>query len=161
MSRQPTAEDAHLILKLYELRREPRLREARRWVLSSFKAKTLQGFHRLCPPGSEENASYRMVTTFWEMAASFVVSGILHERLFFENHRELLAVWETVRDVASEMRNANSDPAYLHNLEHVATGFARWLDQISPGAYQAVVAKIRGVPAAATTAASAPEGERS
>jgi hypothetical protein len=158
MTRQPTAEDANLILKLYELRREPRMREARRWLLRSFKAKTLQGFQRVCPPGAEENASFRMVTTFWEMAASFVISGILHERLFFENHRELLEVWETVREVTAEMRSAHSDSAYLHNLEQVASAFARWLDQTSPGAYQALAAKIRGGPAAAV--ASAPEVER-
>jgi hypothetical protein len=160
MTRQPTAEDAKLILQLYDLRREPRMREARRWLLSSFKAKTLQGFQRICPPGSEESASFRMVTTYWEMAASFVVSGILHERLFFENHRELLAVWETVREVASETRGANSDPAYLHNLEQVAGAYARWLDQASPGAFQALAARLRGGPAPATTAAGAPEAER-
>ena len=158
MTRQPNADDANLILRLYHLRREPRMREARRWLISSFKAKTVQGFQRVCPPGSEENASFRMVTTFWEMAASFVVSGILHERLFFENHRELLVVWETVREVAAEMRSANSDPAYLHNLEHVAGAYARWLDQTSPGAWPALAAKIRGGPPAA--ASTSPEGER-
>jgi hypothetical protein len=158
MTRQPTAEDANLILQLYGLRREPRMREARRWLLSSFKAKTLQGFQRVCPPGSEENASFRMVTTFWEMAASFVVSGVLHERLFFENHRELLAVWETVREVAGEMRSANSDSAYLQNLEQVAVAFARWLDQTSPGAYAALAAKVRGGPPAVVT--GVPEADR-
>jgi len=158
MTRQPTAEDANLILRLYELRREPRLREARRWLMSSFKAKTHQGLQRSCPPGSEENASYRMVTSYWEMAASFVVSGILHERLFFENHRELLVVWETVREVTAETRAANNDPGYLANLEQVAGRFARWLDQSSPGAYQALAGRIRG--GAAPPAAGAPEPER-
>jgi hypothetical protein len=157
MPRQATVDDANLILKLYDLRREPRMREARRWLISSFKAKTQQGFQRLCPPGSEEYASYRMVTSYWEMAASFVVSGILQERLFFENHRELLVVWELVREVTAEVRTTTSDSTYLSNLEQVAGAFARWLDQATPGAHQALVARVRGVQAPSPPGAPEPE----
>ena len=149
MPRQPTAEDANLILRLYELRREPRMREARRWLISSFKARTHQGYQRLCPPGSEESASYRMVSTYWEMAASFVVAGVLHENLFFDNSRELLVVWELIREVAAELRTVNGDATYLANLEQVAGAYASWLDRASPGAHQALAARIRGQQAGA------------
>jgi hypothetical protein len=52
-----TFEDVNMILQLYEMRREERLREARRWFAASFKVKTMEDFTSVCPPGSE--ASWR------------------------------------------------------------------------------------------------------
>ena len=52
-----TFDDVNLILKLYDLRREPRLREARRWFTGSFKARTLDDFNALCPAGVCEGAN--------------------------------------------------------------------------------------------------------
>jgi hypothetical protein len=52
-----TYDDVNLVLRLYEMRREDRLREARKWFAGSFKVKTLEEFTALCPPGSEANAS--------------------------------------------------------------------------------------------------------
>ena len=94
----------NLILRLYEMRREDRLREARKWFTGSFKVKTFEEFQALCPPGSEPNASYRMVITYWEMVASFLTSGVLNAELFYQSGRELLLVWERVRDIVPAMR---------------------------------------------------------
>ena len=66
---KPTYDDVKLILKLYDMRREARMREARKWFGTYFEAKTLEEFNALCPAGSEPNASYRMLTTYWEMVA--------------------------------------------------------------------------------------------
>jgi hypothetical protein len=63
--RTATHEDAHLILKLYDLRREERMRKARAWFVSNFKVKTVAEFHQLCPPGSDENAFARQMITYW------------------------------------------------------------------------------------------------
>src|SRR5471030_333157 len=92
--RQATIDDVNLILRLYEMRREPRMREARRWFVSSFKLKTYAEFPALCPAGSEENASFRMMITYYEMVASFITSGVLHAELFYQSGREMLLVWE-------------------------------------------------------------------
>ena len=97
--RRATYDDVNLILRLYEMRREARMREARKWFTGSFKVKTFEEFQALCPPGSEPNASYRMVTTYWEMVASFLTSGVLNAELFYQSGRELLFVWERVRDI--------------------------------------------------------------
>src|SRR6266571_1730587 len=96
---RPTYDDVNLLLKLYDLRREGRLREARRWFAASFKVKTFEEFNGLCPGGSEPNASYRMVTGYWEMVASFLTSGVVNQELFFQSGRELLFTWERIRDV--------------------------------------------------------------
>jgi hypothetical protein len=139
-----TYDDANLILKLYDMRREPRLREARAWFVANFKAKTLEEFQKLCPPGSEPNASYRMVTTYWEMVASFITAGVLHRELFYQTGRELLLVWERVRDLMPEIRGAYKHPNELKNLEAAAQGYIAWWNVQAPGAYDAFSKRIRG-----------------
>ena len=47
---QPTYDDANLLLRLYELRREPKMRDARNWFFGNFKCKTMAEFGQLCPP---------------------------------------------------------------------------------------------------------------
>ncbi len=94
---QATFDDVTLLLRLYEMRRDDRMREARQWFAASFKPKTYEEFLSACPPGSEQNASYRMVTSYWEMVSSFVTAGVLNDELFFQSGRELLFCWERVR----------------------------------------------------------------
>jgi hypothetical protein len=139
-----TYDDVRLILQLYEMRREARLREARRWFTASFKPKTFEDFTALCPPGSEPNASYRMVTTYWEMVASFLTSGALRAELFYQSGRELLFVWERVRDIVPAVRDTLKNPLELKNLEEAATAFIAWWRQQSPGAYEAFSKRVRG-----------------
>lgn len=139
-----TYDDVKLILQLYEMRREPRLREARRWFTASFKPKTYEDFTALCPPGSEPNASYRMVTTYWEMVASFLTSGVLNPVLFYQSGRELLFVWERVRDILPSVRDTFKNPRELANLEEAATAFIAWWKEQTPGAYEAFCKRVRG-----------------
>jgi hypothetical protein len=139
-----TYDDVKLILQLYEMRREPRLREARKWFTGSFKPKTYEDFTALCPPGSEPNASYRMVVTYWEMVASFLTSGVLYPELFYQSGREMLFVWERVRDILPALRDAYKHPRELKNLEEASTAFIAWWKQHAPGAYEAFTARVRG-----------------
>ena len=143
MHARATYDDARLILSLYETRREERLRKARAWFAGSFKPRSLEDFAALCPPGSDENASYRMVTTYWEMVASFVTSGVLSQELFFQSGRELLLVWERLREILPALREKNTDPFAYANLEVVATAFIEYLDRRAPGTYAAFSARQR------------------
>ena len=145
MESRGTYDDVNLILRLYELRREEKLRKARAWFGSSFKARTLEEFNTLCPPGSEENAYYRMVTTYWEMAASFVTSGVLNQVLFFQSGRELLFVWERIRDLIPQVRETYLDPTASRNMETVAQSYIAWLKSQSPDAYPAFSNRVRGI----------------
>src|SRR5213596_3760531 len=124
----PTAtfDDVKLILHLYEMRREPRLREARMWFAASFKPRTIEEFRTLCPAGSDANASYRMVVTYWEMVASFLTSGVLNAELFYQSGRELLFAWERVRDVLPTIREKAGNTRELKNLEEAATAYIGW-----------------------------------
>ena len=141
---QATYDDVKLILKLYELRREPRMREARKWFSEKFKAKTMEEVAALCPPGSEENASLRMVTSYWDMAASFVAGGVLSQELFFQNCREMLFVWERIRDTVPQAREMYRDPAAFKSMEAVASAFIQWMNRQSPGMYAEFSARVRG-----------------
>ncbi len=143
-AQKPTYQDADLILRLYEMRRETRLREARRWFATHFKAKTVDEFNVTCPPGSEPNASYRMLTTYWEMAASFVTSGVLSQELFFQSNREFLFVWERIRDVLPGLRTMYASPVELKNLETMSEAYIQWWGQRAPGAYEAFSKRVRG-----------------
>ena len=140
---RPTYNDVDLILKLYEMRREARMREARRWFGAHFKVKTMEEFNALCPPGSEPNASYRMLTSYWEMVASFITNGVLNEELFFQSNREFLFVWERVRDILPELRKAFASPIELKNLETISEAYVHWWTQRAPGAYDAFSKRVR------------------
>jgi hypothetical protein len=139
-----TYDDAKLILQLYEMRREPRLREARKWFTASFKPKSYDDFTAMCPPGSEPNASYRMVVTYWEMVASFLTSGVLHPELFYQSGREMLFVFERVRDILPALRDAYKHPRELKNLEDASVAFIAWWKQQAPGSHEAFTARVRG-----------------
>jgi hypothetical protein len=144
MKNQPTYDDANLILKLYEMRREPRLREARKFIGGMPALKSREEFLQTCPPGSEENASFRMVTTYWEMAASFVVTGILNKELFFRaNNLELVFVWEKVRGAIPEMRQVAKNPTQYRHLEEVAHEFIAWMNENAPEWYETWSANLR------------------
>jgi hypothetical protein len=139
----PTHEDAKLLLQLYKMRREPRMREARQWFTASFRARTVEDLVKLCPPGSEQNASYRMVTSYWELVASFIASGVLNEELFFQSGRELLLCWTRIRELAPHVRTQNKNPIEWKNLETVANAYIQWWNANGPGAYEAFCERIK------------------
>lgn len=111
----PTYDDATLVLRLYELRREERLRAAREWFRARFFPQSLEEVRAVALGTGIENASYRMVTSYWEMAASFVAQGVLHAELFFESGGEALFVWSKLEPFLAPMRQDN--PRFLANLE--------------------------------------------
>ena len=144
MTARPTYDDANLILRLYEMRREDRMREARAWFTAHFRPKQWEELTTLVPPGSGENASYRMVISYWDMVASFVVTGVLNQDLFFQSGRELLLVFERMRPVLAGIREGYQDPSYLANLERVGLEYAAYMKAKNPEAYDAFVKRITG-----------------
>jgi hypothetical protein len=134
---QVTHEQANLLLRLYELRREPRLRQARAWFYSQFEANTPQELASKYPMGSEENASLRMVISYWDMAAGLANRGLIDDEMFFENSTEGWVVWERVKAIVPAQREAMKNPAYLAQLENCAKRFEAWRERIAPGSIEA------------------------
>lgn len=138
---QAMYDDVNLILRLYEIRREEKLRAARTWFVKNFKAKTMAEFSELCPPGTENNALWRQAVSYWDMAASFITAGVLNQELFFQNNREMLVIWIRIQPVITELRTAFADPGYMKNLEKVAGAYA---EHLGPKTYDAFAARVRG-----------------
>jgi hypothetical protein len=139
-----TYDDVNLILKLYELRREDKMRAARNWFVANFKCKTMAEFGQLCPPGSDSNAFMRQVTSYWDMVASFVTAGVLNEEILFQSARELLMVWLRMEPVLGELRAAFKDPNFMKNLETVAKSYTEYLNRSNPETFLAFKARVGG-----------------
>ena len=137
---QATYQDAEIVLRLYDMRREEKLRTARAWFAGSFSAQSVAEAIEKYPPGSDHNAYFRQVSTYWEMAASFVVKGIVHDELFFENNGELLLVWVKMKSFIEDMRQVRKNPLLYRNLEKVATRHIQWMNQNAPEAYETFAA---------------------
>jgi hypothetical protein len=150
MDREASYDDAKLILQLYDLRREERLREARKWFMANYYCRTFEEAMVLSPPGSEASASVRMVTSYWDMVASFITGGVLNDELFFQSGQELLLTWTRMKPVVGAIRNAFGSPGYLKHLEAVGERFIEYWERTAPGAYAAFVARMGVRPAAET-----------
>ncbi|MBI3696643.1 MAG: hypothetical protein HY238_17615 [Acidobacteria bacterium] len=142
MTTQPTYDDVNLILRLYELRREEKIRAARAWFISSYHARTLEEHNALCPLGSDHNAYFRMVVSYWDMAASFVTAGVLNQELFLESGRELLFVWERIREVVPHLRQAAKNLALAGHLETLANAAIKKMNSQGPESYAAFQAMV-------------------
>lgn len=141
---QPTYDDVNLIMRLYEQRREEKMREARDWFAKNMKVKSMEEFMKVAAPGTPENAYFRQVTSYWEMVASFVTSGVLNRDLFFQSGMELLFCWTRVRHICGPLREAQQNPKVWRNLESVASEMIGWLNRENPASYEAFVARIGG-----------------
>jgi hypothetical protein len=113
MSRE--SESAELILKLYDMRREEKMRDARNWVISFFPQSADEVMHTMIDP--ETSAKYRMVTTYWDMAASFVLRGAIDEAMFLDSAGEAWVVFAKIQPYLDELRKRVSNDNYLRHLE--------------------------------------------
>lgn len=115
------AESAHLILKLYELRREELLRKARAWFGSEFNPATYEEFSALVAGG--QNVYFRMVLGYWDMAASLVTAGAIDQAMFQATGGELIFSFAKIEPFIAQYRVERGDPHYLANMEEVARAF--------------------------------------
>jgi hypothetical protein len=113
-----TAQDADLIIKLYDLRREKTMRKARTFVFTQFFPKNADDVKALFADREhpEYNAYFRQVTTYWDMAAAMVNRGAIDRDLFFDTNGEFFAVWAKIGDFIEDLRKFMG-PYFLRNLE--------------------------------------------
>ncbi|HEU0253247.1 MAG TPA: hypothetical protein VFR12_09475 [Pyrinomonadaceae bacterium] len=133
MATKPTHEQAQLHLQVYDLRREARLRQARDWFQRNYHVETLEDANRIAAPGTETGAFLGMVIGYWEQACALLNYGLLHEDLFFETSGEFFAVWEQLKTVLPQFREAYHEPNLLSNLEKAAKRYEQWAEKRSPG----------------------------
>ena len=133
MATKPTHEQAQLHLQVYDLRREPKLRQARDWFQQNYHAETMEEAMRNMAPGTEHGTYVGMVIGYWEQACTLLNYGLLHEDLFFETSGEFFGIWEQLKPVVPQFREAFHDPYMLANLEKAAKRYEAWAEKRSPG----------------------------
>jgi hypothetical protein len=115
-----TFEDATLILKLYELRRETVLRKARHWVVFEFNPTTAVELLAISQGGaSEENAYYRQVLSYWEMAASLVLHGAVKADLFLASNGEGMFILAKFHRFREEIQAKTGRPLMRHTAQMI------------------------------------------
>jgi hypothetical protein len=129
---KPDQKDAELILQLYEMRREPVLRAARAWFTGKFEAADLEEMRRLYPAGSQEDAYFRMVISYWEMVGALVYHGTINADLFFETNREYLGIWRKGEHLIMELRRTRNAPRLYENLEYLVRAYHAWVAKQEP-----------------------------
>ncbi|HWS99802.1 MAG TPA: hypothetical protein VN256_05955 [Pyrinomonadaceae bacterium] len=112
-------EDANLILKLYDLRREEVMRKARNWYIQEFNPESLQELSDVMM--SDKSAYFRMVATYWDMAASLVNHGAIDEQMFADANMEHVVVFAKIEPFIAEARSTFGAQNYLENLEKLVT----------------------------------------
>jgi hypothetical protein len=130
MSKQ---EEAGLILKLYELRREATMRKARDWYFRDFNPQTMADFNNVM---YGENSGYlRMVTSYWDMAAALVNNGAISLELFNDSNGEHISVFSKLELLLGEIR-ATYGPKFAVNLEKL-------IDETADGRKRAAATRER------------------
>lgn len=128
MGKKASAKDAELILKLYELRREPELRKARDWWLWTFSPRNADDFLKVANSmGSQENNWLRQGASYWGMAAAMVRQGLIDADLFLRPacSGEMFFILAKVYPFLTELREKLGDPEAFQDVEKVATG-TKW-----------------------------------
>ena len=122
MPKKPTAADAQAIMQLYDLRREQEMRKARTWFGASFWPQSSEDIINLASNfTSQENAWFRQVGGYWDMAAALVLSGAMNEDLFFNTQGEMWFVLSKVYPYLKEVRQKMQAPEAYVQMEKLAT----------------------------------------
>jgi len=125
MPKKPTATDAELILKLYDLRREAEIRKARNWWVVDFWPTSVDDIIKISTAlGTQENNWMRQVGGYWNLAASLALAGTVSEDLFLEPSfsGEMFLIFAKVRPFLKELRSKMKNPHIFANVEKLITG---------------------------------------
>jgi hypothetical protein len=123
---QPTYDDANLLLRLYEIRREDKMRQARHWFLFEFIPGSWSDFRAKFFTGDEADNYLRMVVSYWDMACALVKQGVLNKDLFYTTTGEHVVVWEKIKPWMEEVRQETKDPLILRSLEEIVADTVQW-----------------------------------
>jgi hypothetical protein len=124
---QTTAVDsANLILKLYELRREPVMREARNYIFG-FNPTTIDEY--FAGMAGEHGAYVRMVVSYWEMACALVTNGAIDPKMFDETQGEHIFIFSKIEPLLEEVRS-RVGPNAFKNLEHVCVNAPGGIERV-------------------------------
>jgi hypothetical protein len=122
---------AAVLLKLYELRTEPALRDARSWFAFEFHPTTARDVLSTWLGPGHESAPFRMVTSYWDMAASLVLQGAIPIEMFNAANTEHISLYAKLRPFLAEVRAKTKYPDYLSSVERVVQSMPDAEDRIA------------------------------
>ena len=120
MAKKPTAADAELILKLYDLRRETEIRKARNWWLVNFWPESADDFMKIgAAMGTQENNWLRQVAGYWSMVASLTLAGTINEELVLDPSfsGEMFFIFAKVKPFLGDLHAKMKNPRMFANIE--------------------------------------------
>ena len=118
-----TPADAEIILKLYELRTETVMRQARAWMTGEFWPATAEEYFAVADnPADPHNAWLRQVLTYWEMAAALVLHGAVSAELFVDSNGEGFFLLAKYAPILEEIRKKY--PVFLIKTEELVNRFS-------------------------------------
>ena len=110
-------ESADLILKLYDLRREEKMREARNWIFTFNPTSVDEYWQTMMDP--QVGGYLRMVTSYWDMCASLVNHGAIDAEMFNDTVGEHIMVFAKIQPLLAELRERFQNPKAFQHLEKV------------------------------------------
>ena len=142
---------ADLILKLYDLRREKKLRKARQW----FAAQNWTSAQDVLDAArGKDNAYFRMVTSYWAMVGALVLHGGIDAPMFHDANNEHVFVWAKLEPFIAEIRTAIKQPGYLQHLQRLIEAMPDGKERVA-----GMQERFRAAAAAAAAAKPATETE--
>jgi hypothetical protein len=118
-----TPADAEIILRLYELRTEAVMRQARAWMTGEFWPATAEEFFAVASnPSDPHNAWLRQVLTYWEMAAAMVLHGAVSAELFVDCNGEGFFLLAKFAPILEAIREKN--PGFLTKTSELVNRFS-------------------------------------
>lgn len=113
---------AELILKLYELRREPVMRSARGYIGGEFMPRSVDDLVRLVTAGDQKTGYILQVYGYWDMVAAFVVHEALDASLVYDTCQEMYFQYAKIQPHLAGFRQTMNLPEFLRSIEAVVEG---------------------------------------
>ena len=134
-----TPADAEIILKLYDLRRETVMRQARAWVIGEFWPETADDYFALVANSADpHNPFLRQVLTYWEMAAAMVLHGAVSAELFVDCNAEGFLLLAKFAHILDDIRQRN--PMFLNKTSELVRRFTA-----ASARYEAVLKNVESM----------------
>jgi hypothetical protein len=124
-SKRAGTEQAELILRLYELRRETVMRQARSYVGGEFAPHSVEEFVEVVSKGGEKTGYVLQVYGYWDMVSAFVLHGMLSEGLVFDTCQEMYFQYAKIQPYLAGFRKKMNLPEWMRNIESIVEGSAK------------------------------------
>jgi hypothetical protein len=120
LKEHPDHHDAELVLRVYELRREPVMRESRHAINTKFWPKAWEDVQAVMKLDHPLNAAFRQTSTYWEMVYAMARHGVVHADFLLESNGEGLLLFARIKPFLAQYREA-THPFSFRNAEWIAT----------------------------------------